>query len=333
MQKVKVRYYDGVQNIAHDATISLAEKGIYLDYQRTRKFYAKKDLFFIGRVGNILPAIELPDDARIEFLDEHIPEWLPVFDKKLYDLSSYIERSWKYVAIASIFTVGIIFSMVKWGIPVAAKHVAYHLPEQVLYEIGNQTQKKVMEMTTESQLSPQRQQQLIALYQKHIPSKPEVKIIFRKGGGQFGANAFAIPNNTMILTDELVELAQHDLEILGVMAHEQGHLIERHSLQQVLRTLGIGVIYIAITGDMVDFFSGLPALLIHAQYSQQFEYHADRYAVEIFKQNKLDPIHLAHFLQRLEGEYAHQPSKLESLMQTHPDTEKRIAEVHKHRHN
>ena len=84
-----------------------------------------------------------------------------------------------------------------------------------------------------------------------------------------GANALAIPNNTIIVTDELVELAKNDDEIIGVLAHEQGHLVQRHSLQQALSSLGFSVILLAITGDSSDLVTTLPAALIGAKYSSQ----------------------------------------------------------------
>ena len=41
-----------------------------------------------------------------------------------------------------------------------------------------------------------------------------------------GLNAAAIPNNTIIVTDELVKLSGADEEVLAVLAHEQGHLVQ-----------------------------------------------------------------------------------------------------------
>ncbi len=44
-------------------------------------------------------------------------------------------------------------------------------------------------------------------------------------------------------------MAHTNQEILGVLAHEQGHLVYRHSLQQGLTSLGLSILYIAMTGD------------------------------------------------------------------------------------
>ena len=47
-----------------------------------------------------------------------------------------------------------------------------------------------------------------------------------------GLNAAALPNNTIIVTDELVKLNGADEEVLAVLAHEQGHLVQKHSMQK-----------------------------------------------------------------------------------------------------
>ncbi len=86
-------------------------------------------------------------------------------------------------------------------------------------------------------------------------------MIFR-GGGSIGANALAIPNNTIIVTDELVKFAKDDYELIGVLAHEQGHLVQRHSLQQSLSGLGISIILLMITGDGSDILTSLPVAAV-----------------------------------------------------------------------
>ncbi len=46
-----------------------------------------------------------------------------------------------------------------------------------------------------------------------------------------GANAFALPGGIVIVTDQLMQLAEHDDEILAVLAHEIGHVKHRHVLR------------------------------------------------------------------------------------------------------
>ena len=43
-------------------------------------------------------------------------------------------------------------------------------------------------------------------------------------GGYIDANAFALPSGIIVMTDELVELAKSDDELISVLAHEIGHV-------------------------------------------------------------------------------------------------------------
>ncbi len=51
-------------------------------------------------------------------------------------------------------------------------------------------------------------------------------------GRAVGANAFALPSGIVVMTDELVELAKTDDELVAVLAHEIGHVRGRHALRQ-----------------------------------------------------------------------------------------------------
>ncbi|MFB2579448.1 MULTISPECIES: M48 family metallopeptidase [unclassified Acinetobacter] len=333
MQRLTVNYYDGRSNVPFSALLMPSNDGLVVEYNGQRKHYLKKQLHFIGGVARVLPAIELPDDARIEFLSQDIPDWVNAFQRKFYHLPNLIEKRWAFVFLAFCFTLGVIFSVIKWGMPAVAKQVAFALPEDSLVTIGDQAQEFIIQQTGESELGVYRRQGIIELYQKHVPNTPKVNIIFRKGG-EMGANALAIPNNSIIVTDELVKLAENDQEILAVLAHEHGHLVERHSLQQALRALGVSAIYVAITGDASDLFGSIPLALVSAQYSQEFEFQADHHAAEILQSQNIPPQHLANFLLRLEQDVTAdqtKPSVLEGAFErafgSHPETLKRVEAI------
>ncbi len=48
-----------------------------------------------------------------------------------------------------------------------------------------------------------------------------------------GANAFALPGGVLFMTDALVALAE-PAAILGVLAHELGHVQQRHATRVVV---------------------------------------------------------------------------------------------------
>lgn len=326
-----VRYYDGKRNIPRQVAVSRNGEKLHIRYGDGESAeYFLRDIEYMAGVGKVLPALELPDDARIEFLSHEIPHWLPLNNKTMLKQVGRLEKSWKWALFSLAAIVCVVFAAFKWGIPAAAYHAAHHLPPQTLAGVGNQAEKIILEITAESGLSAKRQQEISDLYYQTLKPDNPAKLLFRKGGS-IGANAFAVPNNTIVLTDELVKLAKHDNEILAVLAHEQGHLKERHSLQQALRGIGTGVFLLAVTGDAADFLDSLPIILVSAQYSQAFELEADLYAVNELERLNVPPGHLSDFLQRLHEAHSHDgESAADNLLSTHPVTSERVRQVEKH---
>lgn len=335
---VDVVFYDGFSSKPYQAKVyAIDEKNILVRYGEQlelERLYLYEDMTLIGALGKIHPIIELKDEARLEFR-EALPEWFQLNSKKTYHSIWKLEKSPSLILFSAIFVAALIFATVKWGVPTAAYYVAKHLPAETLKTIGDEAEQYVVSTTGETTLSDIRQKQIVDKYNSIVANGKPAKIVFR-AGEQIGANALAIPNNTIIVTDELVELAKNDDEIIGVLAHEQGHLIQKHSLQQTLSSLGFSVILIAITGDASDLVTTVPVALIGAKYSRDFESEADLYALNTMHQHKIPTVHFANFLQRLEDDNKEESSKNEEeakegsvfdFLQSHPATKARIQAV------
>ncbi|WP_457661820.1 M48 family metallopeptidase [Sinorhizobium medicae] len=147
---------------------------------------------------------------------------------------------------------------------------------------------------------------------------------FREGG-PLGPNAFALPDGTLILTDELVDLAGEDTEmIVGVLAHEIGHVEHEHSLRQIYRAAGLTALIMLVAGDIG---SGAEDVLVQGggllalSYSRSAEAEADRHSVELMLKAGLDPGALGRFFQLLETKLDDRSET--SILSTHPGTPER----------
>ena len=95
-----------------------------------------------------------------------------------------------------------------------------------------------------------------------------------------------------MLTDELVELANDDEMVLGVLAHEIGHVEHQHSLRQLYRAAGVTALIMLIGGDIG---SGTEDILVQGSallslsYSRSAEAEADRHSVELMHKAGHDP--------------------------------------------
>ena len=307
MNSISVVFYDGVVSKPHQAQLSAVDMNLILFSYRDQNYLCKKtfkleQMNFIGALGKKCPVIELNNDARIEFQTIDIPEWVPIPQKEFQQKIWKLERTPALILFSVVFVVALGFSTLKWGIPFASKVVAFQLPANTLQNIGQKAEDYIVnDWTGPSKLVQGQQAQIKQEYLSKIAEGRPAKIIFRDGG-RIGANALALPNNTIIVTDQLVEMAHSDQEILGVLAHEQGHLVERHSLQQALSSLGFSILLVAVTGDSGDLMTSLPVAILGAKYSRQFEQQADLYALKLMDKKHIEVSHFANFLQRMEDE-------------------------------
>jgi len=85
---------------------------------------------------------------------------------------------------------------------------------------------------------------------------------------QLGANAFTLPDGSIILLDDLITAVGDDRETLAVLAHELGHAHHRHGLQMLLRSSVLGAFLTLYVGDVSHLLAAAPAALLQARYSQ-----------------------------------------------------------------
>lgn len=330
---VEILFYDGkraqpykamlIEKNQNQLLLQVFEDGDFL-YARE---YDYQEMILLGAVGNDYPVIELPNDARMEF-KQPLPDWFNLQQKKILHSIWRLERTPSLILLCLGLSIMVAFATIRYGIPYAAHHVASHLPENTMLTLGNQAETYVIEATKPSQIPASQQRAIRQQYEQKIAQGQPAKIVFRQGE-QIGANALAIPNHTIVLTDELVKLAKNNEELMSVLAHEQGHLVERHSLQQALTGIGMSVLWVAITGDASDLLSSVPALMVNNSYSRQFELAADQYALHALAREGISKQHFANFLKRLDDGADDQKQQWSwiQFLSTHPTTQERVQAV------
>src|SRR5690606_33924372 len=150
-----------------------------------------------------------------------------------------MESRWRLVLASLLLLVAIAAGGFVWGIPFAAKRTASRLADAVAYRVGEGTLELLDEsIFKETEVSADDQQRLrlaFSLLAERAPSLP-LTLEFRRMGAP---NAFALPNGTVVVTDELVSLADSDHEIEAVLAHEIGHVHHRHALRMGLEASSV----------------------------------------------------------------------------------------------
>jgi beta-barrel assembly-enhancing protease len=131
-------------------------------------------------------------------------------------------------------------------------------------------------------------------------------------------NAFALPGGFISVNFGLLSKAESGEEVLGVLAHEIGHVRLRHGTRRILREVGTAVAIGALFGGTdISMPAGLVAGLMSSAYDRDQETEADDSAIEALRAAGIDPLGMSRFFERLatEGAAVHMPE----LLSTHPD--------------
>ncbi len=309
-QKMRLngRYYDGQTAESHTVQLVLDNDGFIHAHPPLIQPVSLKEITLSNRVGNIARTLTFPSGGVFETNDhETLDHWL---GQQQIDQGFVhkLESSMKYVMAAVAFMALFVAWTVFYGIPWFSTVAADALPVEASIYIGSGAMESMDDrFFSESELDDERQRVLTKQFTQLLPD-PEnndvikYKLLFRKGGF-IGANAFALPDGTVVVTDELVELSEHDEELLSVLLHEIGHVEHRHSLRQVISHSGLAILTVLITGDVNSAGSlilALPNVLMSSSYSRDHEWEADGYALAQMQKLGIPPSRFADFMEKLE---------------------------------
>jgi beta-barrel assembly-enhancing protease len=108
-------------------------------------------------------------------------------------------------------------------------------------------------------------------------------------------NAIALPGGKVILFDGLVKQAKSSDEVAGVLAHEIGHVREKHVMQALLRQMGLAVVLGGVDGNSGALVNNMLAM----SYSRESEAEADAHSMKVLGAANISPVGTASFFDRL----------------------------------
>jgi beta-barrel assembly-enhancing protease len=147
-------------------------------------------------------------------------------------------------------------------------------------------------------------------------------------------NAFAVPGGFVYVNRGLIQRADQMDELAGVLGHEIGHVVRRHTVKQMEKAQGanIGVTLACVltsicnsqvAGAAINIAGGA----VFARFSRQDEAEADAEGVKNVVRAGISPAGMVSMFQKLLEERKSRPGAVESWFLTHPLEEERINAV------
>ncbi|MEM7377014.1 MAG: M48 family metallopeptidase [Pseudomonadota bacterium] len=267
---------------------------------------AASGLSYSSRIGNTRRFVELPDGSSFETEDndaiDAIERRFCASRPPLHALESH----WRFAASAVLALVVIGWLFFAYGLPAISERVAHALPVSAVERLGSGIADAFESEFDPSALPERKREALQALFSSLTPADSAFNYRLRiVKSDRFGSNAFALPDGTIFVTDDLIGLADNFDHVAAVLHHEIAHVELRHGLQNILRASALTTLVYSLTGDA----SGLgalvlaaPAILLQTQYSRGFETEADLYAVRALHRGRRDPRAMVRMLDRLQGD-------------------------------
>lgn len=245
-------------------------------------------------------------------------------------LAVRLQQSWRATLSALVLLVLLGAAGYRWGVPAAAHGVLAFVPAAVDAELGAASLEALGERgwLGESRRPAAQRERLRAAWNEALArSGTQVphRLHFHRGEA-LGANAFALPGGDIVLTDGLLALAEdRDDIVLGVLAHELGHVRHRHGMRSVVQASLLAAATGAALGDFSSVLSLLPAVLGQLAYSRDFEREADRDARALMLAAGLPPSAMAVLFERLADERRRRGrDSLGIAFSSHPADDERV---------
>lgn len=236
-----------------------------------------------------------------------------------------LQRRLKFVMPSLIACAALVIAGYRWGLPWAAAMMAGKMPVAFEHQLSAQTLQLLDGgILLPSCLTKDRRQALSAEF--HALQLPEggrakAELLFRRSP-QLGANAFTLPDGTILVLDDLVTVIDDDEQILATLAHEAGHAHGHHSMQLLLQSSVAGAFLAFYIGDISSLLVVAPATLLQARYSRDLEEQADDYGAALLRKNGMSPALLAEALQKLAK--SHRVADQAGYLSSHPATDERM---------
>jgi predicted Zn-dependent protease len=236
--------------------------------------------------------------------------------------------SWRTAAAALLGAIALVILLSGWIVPKAADVAGAVIPWSAEIRLGTELLRRLDAVVLKPSTLEGKQQIKIAGRFSALAELAELdgaRIVFR-ASNSLGPNAFALPGRIVIVTDELVEALGVTPRLDAVLAHELGHVQQRHAARSVLSRAGFALVIGAVLHDdslVSKAAAEMPSGLLTAAHSRDAEREADAFAFALLRKSGSSPAAFGEALEAMQ-----QRTKVRqdgpSYLGTHPSSQERI---------
>ncbi len=322
-------YFDGRKPVGLPILLSVLGKEVTLTVAGTASVYRTSQLKVTPRIGSADRFISIPDGGQVQCADHPCLDLL-TSDSPTEGPVAWLEgRVW--VAVCCLLLIAfLILTAYVFGLPAAADWAVRKVSLETERSLGRDAfawldNKRWFLPTELDETTKSRIRTTFSTLVRGLKFERDYRLEFRRSK-RMGANAVALPGGIIVITDDMVSLAESDDEIAAVLAHEIGHIELRHAMKEVMEGSVLAVIAGVVTNDASSYtvaVAGLPALLAETKYSRTCESEADEFAFQLLKRHHISPAAFASLMEKL-SKSDDDDERYASFLSTHPVTADRV---------
>ena len=143
-------------------------------------------------------------------------------------------------------------------------------------------------------------------------------------------NAFALPGGQIFITAALFSRLETEGQLAGVLGHEIGHVVARHSAQRIAKsglTQGlINAVLVASGGGGAAQSAAMIGQMVNMKYGREDELESDNLGVRFMADAGYNP-HALKGVMKILAEASGGGARQAEFMSTHPSPENRVAMI------
>lgn len=322
---IRARYYDGLTARPHDLEVAISDLEIVFEVDGQGHAWSR-----VGLTSDVIgEMVRLSRPGEAERLQIARADW-PGASPPAGFLEAMLPRGERRLIVGLGLVGAAVLGFVFVGMPAASGPLARATPPEFEVQIGENFEDQIG--LAFKDCTGKAGQAALEKLGRRLGDGDEAPFPIRVRAVQAPlANAFALPGGAVLVTDDLIEMAKSPDELSAVIAHEVAHVEQRHVMQGVYRSLGLGLVLDAVVGGGTG--AGQQAVLLAGsftdlRFSRAAEREADVRGMTLLQERGLSSLGMAPFFERLaaegegEGEDA---AAVKELISSHPDSLRRAA--------